>query len=270
MISSTTEVWPFITAKTRPSLAESWSALALWLLGYPDQALHKSQEAISLARELAHPYSLVYALIWAATVRQFRRERQAAHELTEAIITLSLRAGLCPLGGMGHDPAGLGAIRAGPGTGGDYSDPRGNSCVAGHGGGTVSSAFPDHPGQDLCGSRSHTRGWPLWPRRRIVKARTDERFYEAELSRLKGEHLAHSPAAQEEAEAHMRQALEIARRQQAKSLELRAAMSLSRLWQQQGKGAEARQLLTEVYGWFTEGFDTADLQEARALLEALS
>jgi predicted ATPase len=67
-----------------------------------------------------------------------------------------------------------------------------------------------------------------------------------------------------------RQALDIARRQQAKSLELRAAMSLARLWQQQGKRAVARQLLAEIYGWFTEGFDTADLQEAKALLDALA
>jgi predicted ATPase len=74
----------------------------------------------------------------------------------------------------------------------------------------------------------------------------------------------------EEAETWLRRALDVARRQEAKSLELRAATSLARLWQQQGKHADAHQLLAEVYGWFTEGFDTADIQEARALLEALS
>ena len=73
----------------------------------------------------------------------------------------------------------------------------------------------------------------------------------------------------EEAETWLQRALDVARRQEAKSLELRAAMSLSRLWQQQGKQAEARELLAPVYGWFTEGFDTADLQEAKALLEEL-
>jgi predicted ATPase len=73
-----------------------------------------------------------------------------------------------------------------------------------------------------------------------------------------------------EAEACFQQALDIARRQQAKSLELRAAMSLSRLWQQQGKRAEAYEMLTPIYGWFTEGFDTVDLQDAKALLEALA
>jgi predicted ATPase len=104
-----------------------------------------------------------------------------------------------------------------------------------------------------------------------ILARTDERFYEAELSRLTGVlHLAHAPAAQAEAEANMRHALEVARRQEAKSLELWAAVSLSRLWQHQGKRVEAYELLAPVYGWFTEGFDTADLQEAKTLLEALS
>ena len=128
---------------------------------------------------------------------------------------------------------------------------------------------------------------------------TGERFYEAELYRLKGEltlqsqtspgqvsdksktsqnksavpntqHLVPSTQAEAEAEACFLKAIEIARRQSAKSLELRAVMSLSRLWQQQGKKDEARQLLAEIYGWFTEGFDTKDLQEAKALLEELA
>ncbi len=115
-----------------------------------------------------------------------------------------------------------------------------------------------------------------------------ERFYEAELYRLKGElslqsgvrsprsevtslqHRAPSPQAEAEAEACFLKAIEIARRQSAKSLELRAVMSLARLWQQQDKKTEAQQVLTEIYGWFTEGFDTADLQEAKASLEELA
>jgi predicted ATPase len=104
----------------------------------------------------------------------------------------------------------------------------------------------------------------------IVK-RSGERLYEAELYRLQGELLLHQPAGNsQEAESCLRQALDVARGQQAKSLELRAAMSLSRLWQQRGKRDEARALLAPIYGWFTEGFDTADLQEAQALLEDLS
>jgi predicted ATPase len=98
----------------------------------------------------------------------------------------------------------------------------------------------------------------------------EERWWEAEIHRLRGVLLLRqSGTPQAEAEAWLQRALDVARRQEAKSLELRAAMSLSRLWQQQGKGAEARALLAPVYGWFTEGFDTADLQEATALLEQL-
>ena len=96
-------------------------------------------------------------------------------------------------------------------------------------------------------------------------------FPNTQIHRLKGELLlAASPEKPAEAEACFQQALDVARRQEAKSLELQAAMSLGRLWQQQGKRAEAYDLLAPIYGWFTEGFDTADLQEARALLEALA
>ena len=99
---------------------------------------------------------------------------------------------------------------------------------------------------------------------------TGERYYEAEVYRLKGELLLRQAVPDApQAEACFQQALAVARRQQAKSWELRAAMSLSRLWQQQGKRAEARELLAPIYSWFTEGFDTPDLQEAKALLEEL-
>jgi predicted ATPase len=119
-----------------------------------------------------------------------------------------------------------------------------------------------------------------------VVDKNGERFYEAELYRLKGELTLQSsvqrlessvtnphpsiPNPQSEAEACFQKAIEIARQQSAKSLELRATASLSRLWQSQGKKAEARQLLAEIYGWFTEGFDTADLQDAQALLHTLA
>jgi predicted ATPase len=103
-----------------------------------------------------------------------------------------------------------------------------------------------------------------------VVQNTGQRVYEAALYRLKGEQLALSSESHVEAETCFRQALEIARRQQAKALELRAAMSLSRLWRQQDQSSSAHHLLAEIYGWFTEGFDTTDLQEAKALLEELS
>jgi predicted ATPase len=99
---------------------------------------------------------------------------------------------------------------------------------------------------------------------------TGERYWEAEVYRLKGELLLRQAVPDApQAEACFQQALAVAHRRQAKSWELRAALSLSRLWQQQGKRAEARELLAPIYGWFTEGFDTPDLQEAKALLEDL-
>jgi len=120
-------------------------------------------------------------------------------------------------------------------------------------------------------------GLPLLAEALKLTNNTGERFYEAELYRLKGElTLAHSSvqrlgySVQKEAEEYFLKAIEIARKQQVKSLELRASTSLARLWQQQGKKQEAHQLLAEVYGWFTEGFDTKDLQEAKALLEELT
>ena len=101
-------------------------------------------------------------------------------------------------------------------------------------------------------------------------SKSGERFYEAETHRIKGELLLSHGAPKKEAEVCFQQAIEVACKQGAKSLELRAVMSLSRLWQRQGKTEEARQMLAETYGWFTEGFDTADLKEAKALLEELS
>jgi predicted ATPase len=102
----------------------------------------------------------------------------------------------------------------------------------------------------------------------LVEA-TEERWWEAEVYRLQGALLLQLPLSDEgQAEACFQQALDVARRQQAKSLELRAALSLSCLWQGQGKRAAARQLLAEIYDWFTEGLDTADLQDAETLLEA--
>jgi predicted ATPase len=99
----------------------------------------------------------------------------------------------------------------------------------------------------------------------------EERYWAAEVCRLRGVLLLRQPGTpQAEAETWLQRALDVARRQEAKSLELRAAMSLSRLWQQQGKRQEAHDLLAEVYAWFTEGFDTADLQDAKALLDTLA
>jgi predicted ATPase len=124
---------------------------------------------------------------------------------------------------------------------------------------------------DVCDHLSHPAdGLQALAEAHTLVEQHEERYWEAEVHRLRGVLLLRQTATpQAEAEACFQQALDVARRQEAKSLELRAAMSLSRLWQQQGKRAEARELLAPIYGWFTEGFDTADLQDAKALLEAL-
>ena len=124
---------------------------------------------------------------------------------------------------------------------------------------------------DVCDRLGHSEdGLQALAEAHTLVEQQEERCWEAEISRLRGVLLLRQPGTpQAEAETWLQRALDVARRQEAKALELRAAMSLSRLWQQQGKQAEARALLASVYDWFTEGFDTADLQEARALLDAL-
>ena len=124
---------------------------------------------------------------------------------------------------------------------------------------------------EVCAHMGHTEdGIQALAEAHTLVEQHEERYWEAEVYRLRGVlFLRQTGTSQTGAEAWLRQALNIARRQEAKSLELRAVMSLSHLWQQQGKQAEARALLVPIYGWFTEGFDTADLQEAKALLEEL-
>jgi class 3 adenylate cyclase/predicted ATPase len=256
-----------------------YAGVTLWYLGYPDQALQRSHEALTLARELAHPFSLACVLFFAAWLYQLRREWPLTHERAEAAIVLGVEQGFaqfvagstifrgCALAerepelgtgqgqveeGMAQMQQGLAAWRA---TGAEVLRPYGLALLA------KASAKLGQP----------EAGLTLLAEALAVTNDTGEHRWEAELHRLKGELLlARSAEHDTEPEACFRQALDIARRQQAKSWELRAAMSLSRLWQRQGKRDAARQVLAEVYGWFTEGFDTADLQEAKALLDALA
>jgi predicted ATPase len=125
---------------------------------------------------------------------------------------------------------------------------------------------------DVCAHLGHTAdGLQALAEAQTLIEQHEERCWEAEVCRLRGVLLLRQMGTpQAEAEAWLQRSLDVARRQEAKSLELRAAMSLCRLWQQQGKRAEARELLAPIYGWFTEGFDTADLQDARALLDELA
>jgi predicted ATPase len=252
-------------------------ALTLWWLGHPEHALRQSHEAVTLARKLAHPFSVGFALVFAAWLHQLRREGPRTQEWAEAAIALAAEhkfvallaqgtimrgwavaeQSVAPRGGQGQEEEGLSQIQQGlaawRATGAEGVRPYYLALQA------EASTQMGQPEAALT----------LLVEALAVANDTGERRWEAELYRLKGEVLlAHSAEKHAEADTCFRQALDIARRQQAKSLELRAAMSLSRLWQQQGKRTEAHELLAPIYGWFTEGFDTADLQEAKALLES--
>jgi predicted ATPase len=262
-------------------------AHALWYLGYPDQALKRSHQALTLAQELSHPDSMVFALSFASRIHHFRGEVQAAQERAEALLTLATEQGFVQwmaqaplhlgwaLTGQGQTEAGIAQLRQG------LAAWRAIGAELGR------THYLAWMAQALGKAGQAEEGLSVLAEALAVADKNEERLYEAELYRLKGTLTLQkfqvsgskfqiadprplTPDPQAEAEACFHKAIEIARRQQAKSLELRAVMSLSRLWQQQGKKAEARQMLAEIYGWFTEGFDTADLKEARALLEEFS
>jgi predicted ATPase len=245
------------------------AAPCLWLLGYPDQALASSQAALALAQQLAHPYTLLQALYWAAVLHHLRREAPLTQARAEAAMALAADQGfprrqVIPLRGWalaarGHGEAGLTQLQQGLGPSGGARATRDRAYRL-----SLLAEVSAQAGQPAAGLEALAEALATLPT-------SGGRWWEAELHRLRGELLwQHAVAPPEEAEACFQQALDIARRQEAKALELRAAMSLSRLWQQQGKRDEARALLAPIYGWFTEGFDTADLQEAKALLEELS
>ena len=250
--------------------SHSWLAWALWQLGAPTQALRHSQAARTLAHEGSHSVSLVFALLWAAFLHLCRREVSAVHELETASITLATEQGFTQrlahatvlhgwaLARQGQVEVGRAAIRQGL----TASMATGSMLLQPYGLGLLAETYEAGGPPD--------EGLAVLAEAQAVMAVTGVQWYAAELSRLKGALLLRQDvpdAAQ--AEACFQQALAVARQQQAKSWELRATMSLGRLWQQQGKQAEARALLAPIYGWFTEGFDTADLQEARALLDSL-
>jgi predicted ATPase len=245
--------------------------MTLWLLGYPEQALTHIHNALALAHELSHPYSLGFARIWAAWVYQCRRDVPAVHKHAEAAITLSTEQGFPLWAAYGTIFRGWALAMQGQGEEGMAQVLQGIASFRATGQAqivpylcTVLADVADHLGHTEDGLQA------------LVEAHTlveqqEERWWEAEVARLQGVVLLRqTETPQAEAEAWLQRALDVARRQEAKSLELRAAMSLSRLWQQQGQQAEARALLAPISGWFTEGFDTADLQEAKTLLEELA
>jgi predicted ATPase len=246
------------------------AALTLWCLGYPEQALRHSLEGLALAQTLTDPYSLAHAQHWAASLQRHRREVPAVLAQAEAILALAtaqefpvyVEHGVCwrgwALAMQGQGKAGLDQMHKGLQTlldkGLELSRPLWLILLA---------EATGHVDQVEEGIR-------LVAEAITVLEASGRGDMLAEAYRIQGVLLLRQAAPDVvEAEACFQQALAIARHQQAKSWELRAAMSLSRLWQRQGKGAAAYQVLAEVYAWFSEGFDTPDLREAGALLATL-
>jgi class 3 adenylate cyclase/predicted ATPase len=247
------------------------AAWTLWVLGSPEQALARLHEALALAHALSHPFSLAWARCRAAFVFQFCRDVPAVYEQAEAAVALSTEQGFPQWAAWGTSLRGWALARQGQGEAGLAQVRQGIAAWRA----TGAAAHVPYFCPLLADVSAHL-GHPEDGLQALAEAHTlveqqEERWWEAEVHRLRGiVLLRQSGTPQAEAEACFHRALDVARRQEAKSLELRAAMSLARLWQQQGKRAEARALLAPVYGWFTEGFDTADLLEAKAWLDILA
>ncbi|MBC8446492.1 MAG: hypothetical protein H8D78_01970, partial [Chloroflexi bacterium] len=242
----------------------SWLAWVLWALGYPDQALERSQEALALAQELDHPFTLGFVLAFAdCGLRLLRREALAAQEAIDSLWQLT----------GGEEVTGMQAWAMvfqgwGQAMQGQVEEGIALMCegmAAWEAMGAVSGrSFQVIPLVEAYGQAGQLhQGLSVLDEALALMGKTEERLLEAELRRLKGELLLRAGDGEVQAEDCYRQAIAVARRQQAKSWELRATMSLCRLWQQQGRSAEAREMLATVYGWFSEGFDTPDLKDAQ-------
>jgi predicted ATPase len=266
-----------------------FGAWALWFLGKPDCALQWIQEALSLAREISEPHTLCRAFLIAAILHQLRRDSRLAQECAEAAIAVSSEHNLT----MYQSPARITRARAMIDQGLEESSIENmrQSLAARRGTGTelLRPHLLAQIAEALSKARQTEEGLRVLEEALAVADRTGERYYEAELYRLKGELLlmqrtsrvlSRAAAGRKaierksvdviQVEQCFHQSIEIARRQQAKSLELRASTSMTRLYRDQGRHEKARSLLSAIYNTFTEGFGTADLREAKALLDALS
>jgi predicted ATPase len=248
-----------------------YAALPLWLLGYPAQAVARLHEALALAHALAHPYYLVQARVIAAHVFAVCRDVPAVHEQAEAAVALATEQGFPFWAALGTSLHGWALAMQGQGEAGMAQVRQGLAAYRAIGAVMLVPCFCTWLAEIVAHLGHLEDGLQALAEAHTLVEQREERFWEAEVCRLQGVLLLRQTGTpQEEAETWLQRALDVARRQQAKSLELRAAMSLSRLWRQQGKRAEARALFAPIYHWFTEGFDTADLQEAKALLEEFS
>jgi serine/threonine protein kinase/tetratricopeptide (TPR) repeat protein len=270
------------------AVAKNVYSWAFWYLGYPDQAAKIIEESVSLARKLEHPHTVAHSLTFEIVVRIYRRELQDFRKLIEELTQISKEKGLIywELHGifyMGYLQALEGQIEEGLDNMHQAMD-----TLDAIGAGTCFTRLYTRIMEAHIQAGQSEKGLAIYDKAMEVLQKYDERYCEAELYRLKGELLLikaedgktekEKPKKdkdkrgerEKEAEVLFREAIEVSRKQQAKSWELRAVISLSRLWQNQGKKEESRKMLEEIYGWFTEGFDTADLKEAKALLDELS
>jgi class 3 adenylate cyclase/DNA-binding winged helix-turn-helix (wHTH) protein/tetratricopeptide (TPR) repeat protein len=258
-------------------------AWTLWMLGYPDQALTRTQQALTLARESSHAYSLGFALHFAALLHIARREPRRVQEQAEAVIALSRAQGFVLWLSGGMVTHGWALVEQGAVQEGIEQLRQGMTAWWAMGNYLGRPQLLARLAEAYGRSGQITEGIRVLDDALATIHENAEQQHEAEIYRLKGQLLLQpasrasdrclpstSTATVAEAEACFLQALDIARRQEAKSWELRAATNLSRLRLQQGERAAARQMLVEIYSWFTEGFDTPDLQEAKTLLAVLA
>jgi predicted ATPase len=262
----------------------------LWHLGYSDQSTRRANEALTLAEELSDPQTRAMILDNAAAFHAFRREWRLAQERAEEAIALANEQGFAYWGVMGTMVRG-GAL-AGQGQVEEGIAQMQQSLAAWQTIGAELSRIRLLPWLAAAYEKAGQteEGLSVLAEALEMVGITKERWNEAEVYRIKGEltlpqqfkvqnveftvpsprHLAPSTQVEAEAEACFLKAIEVARHQQARSLELRATVSLAYLWQRQGKRQDAHQMLADIYGWFTEGFDTKDLQDAKAILDELS
>ncbi|MBI3756658.1 MAG: AAA family ATPase [Deltaproteobacteria bacterium] len=255
-----------------PCLA--YAAWALWFLGYPNQALSYNQKLLALLPELASTFWTASVIGGRALFYQLRREVMQTQEAAEVALSLTTTYGFSQIKATAAVLQGWGLVQQGQPTEGLAQMRR--ALVDMESTGTVlwKTYFLALHGEALAESGQYADGLAVLSAALGVAEQNEERFYEAEIYRLKGMLTLQSQveghkSKVEEAEACFLKAIDIARSQSAKSLELRATVSLARLWRQQGKTAEAHTMLADIYNWFTEGFDTVDLKEAKALLEEL-
>ena len=249
----------------------SYLSWTLYALGYPEKALERSREAMSAARELSHPYTTAHALYFRCQLCQFFRDRQGVRTHTAELVSICTEQKF-PFW------LALGTILQGWALANSDAGPMDAALDQMHRGlAAYSSTGASHWSPYLLGllAEAHRNAGEIDAALNAINEalerakKTGERWYEAELHRHHGEVLLQtaSPDAPKEAEACFQQGLAVAREQMAKLYELCAAISLARLWRDQGKRDEARDLLAPTYRWFTEGFATPDLQEAKALLD---